>query len=163
MSIVDLLGRIEKIDSADLDAAVEFGPPEMGPRGVVVTDLLCVDGAGTLKASPQVRAFYGYALWWRLCSVELEWCDPHDIAAIMSEPPIRDMLDGDFRRRNVSVAGMSPSNSVLFALDNRRAPFDRAYLVFGGAPEPRIVYAGSEVSEFADFHAYLTSWYQTLS
>ncbi|MCT2585858.1 hypothetical protein [Actinophytocola gossypii] len=73
------------------------------------------------------------------------------------------MVDGDFRRGNISVSGMSPSNSVLFALDNRDAPFDRAYLVFDGAPEPRVVYAGSEVSEFEDLHAYLTSWLRTLA
>lgn len=162
MDLVDVLGRIEQINRADVDAAEEFGRLELGPRGVVVTDLLCVDGVTTRPASSQVRQFYAYALWWRLCSVELEWCDPRAIAATMSEAPVRDVLDGDFGRGNLSVPGMSRSNSVLFALDNRASPFDRAYLVFDASPEPRVVYAGSEVSEFEDLHAYLLSWYRTL-
>ncbi|MCT2585859.1 hypothetical protein [Actinophytocola gossypii] len=62
MGVVDVLGRIEKINATDADSAVEFGQLEMGPRGVVVTDLLCVDGVVTQPASRQVREFYGYAV-----------------------------------------------------------------------------------------------------
>lgn len=163
MSVADVLEQIEQINRGDVAAAAEFGPLEMGPRGVAVTDLLCVDGATRLAASAQVREFYGYALWWRLCSVELEWCDPLDIGTVMAEPSVRDMLEGDFGRNNIAVSGMTVSNSVLFSLDIRDAPVDRAYFVFGNTPEPRVVYAGSEVSVFEDLHAYLESWQQTLA
>lgn len=163
MTIVDILTQIEKINRDDVEAAAEFGPLEMGPRGAAVSDLLCVDGKTHVAASPQIREFYEYSLWWRLCSVELEWCNPFKLEELMIKPAIRDMVEGDFDRKNISVDGMIVSNSVLFSLDNRDSPFDRAYFVFGSAPEPRIVYAGSEVTVFENIQEYLESWLRTLS
>lgn len=52
---------------------------------------------------------------------------------------------------------------MLFAVDNRATPFERAYFITCAAAEPRIVYAGSEVSVFDDLAGYLESWHQSLS
>src|SRR5690606_35523565 len=127
MPLVDILKQIEEINRADTEAALEFGPLEMGPRDILITELLCVDGKTSVAASTQIQEFSRYALWWRLCSVELEWCDPLKIGEIIEKPAIREMIEGDLNRGNISVDGMKNNNSVLFSVDNYESPFDRAY------------------------------------
>lgn len=162
MDVLDILGRIEQINRADTAAAAEFGPLELGPRGVEIGEVLAVDGRTRHPASPQLRAFYGYALWWRHCSVELHWLDPLVIEETMSLTPIRTMIDADLGG-TLDVAGMSASTTALLAIDDAQAPFDRAYLVFGPGEEPRVVHAGSEVSVHDCLADYLSGWLVSLS
>ena len=161
-TISEALTRIETITRNDVDAVREFGPLEIGPTGRSVEDLLCVDGTTRVAASPQVREFYAYALWWTFSSVELEWLDPGDLAGIMERPRIEEMLRKDTRDGTVALAGMNEGNTVLFSVDDVDAPFDRAYFVFLDDPEPAVVYAGSEVSVHRDLLEYLEGWITTL-
>ena len=160
--IADILTELENINKNDLDAIREFGALEMGPKGRSVETLLCADGVTTVKTSPQLREFYSYALWWKLSSVELEWINPEELADILRHPPIEEMVLQDTRGGRIQLEGMNERNSVLFSVDNLQAPFDRAYFVFLGKPEPAVVYAGSEVSVYDDLMEYLESWKASL-
>ncbi|SEE12287.1 hypothetical protein [Ruania alba] len=162
MRLVTLLEQIELINRDDLDAAMEFGPLELGPRGITVHELLCVDGRSRVATSPQVAEFYAYALWWKHCSVELEWCDPQHSAELVAQPPVRQMITADIAHQDLQIPGLAPSTAVLFALDNRESPFERAYFVFD-ISEPRVVHAGSEISVFDDLTGYLESWRRSLA
>ncbi|SOD62879.1 hypothetical protein SAMN06297387_10842 [Streptomyces zhaozhouensis] len=162
MCVTRLLEQIERLNRDDSEAAAEFGPLMLGPRGVEIDELVCVDGRTTVTSSPQIREFYAYATWWRHCSVRLEWRDPHTTREWNGHGPVREMIVSDTAPGFLTPAGLTPSSTVLFALDDQDAPFERAYFTFDGRAEPQVVYAGSEVSVFDDLTGYLESWRQTL-
>ncbi|UFU07463.1 hypothetical protein [Ruania halotolerans] len=163
MSVTQLLEEIERINGDDLDAAAEFGPLKLGPRGVVLEELVCADRRTRVVPSPQVREFYAYAAWWEHCSVQLEWCNQATIEELYAHSPVQDMLAADCAPGFLTTSGLSPSSIVLFAIDDRDAPFERAYFNVDGGGEPQVVYAGSEVSVFDDLAGYLQSWLDSLS
>ncbi len=163
MRIAELLAELEQINRDDIEAAAEFGPLEMGQRGIEVRELLCVDRRTRFAPSPQIREFYAYAAWWRHCSVQLEWREPCATEAWISRDPVRDMIAADTTPGALTAGGLSPSSIALFALDDPGAPFERAYFVFGDREEPQVLYAGSEVSVFDDLAGYLESWVESLS
>lgn len=162
MRVTQLLEEIERLNRNDSEAAAEFGPLKLGPRGIEIHELVCVDGHTTVTSSPQIREFYAYATWWRHCSVQLEWCDPHTAREWNDHGPVREMIVSDTTPRALTPAGLTPSSTVLFALDDLDAPFDRAYFAFDGRAEPQVIYAGSEISIFDDLIGYLESWQKTL-
>lgn len=91
MRVTTLLEQIEQINRDDVAAATEFGPLELSAgdrraRARVRGRANRGDGVPADRRVLQVR------LWWKHCSVELEWCDPRRNAKLLAHPPVRDMV-----------------------------------------------------------------------
>lgn len=154
MSIRPVLSEIEELSRAGSVPPDRF---QIGPRGVEIDSLLCADGVTRMRASPQIKEFYRYAISWVHGPFALIWFDPRDAAKILTSEEIAYTVRSDLVTDTLDPRAR-PDNSALFCYDVINAVYDRAYFVDSGAEEPFVLTAGSGVERFDSLKAYLEFW-----